>query len=71
MLKRIKTLVKAFKGHYDGIPDNVSWKKLEPEEKEELYNEADGNAEFLGVGTQEEYKRQLEEDKGFKGIFGL
>ncbi len=32
----------------------------------------DGKAEFLGEGTEEEYKRMVEEDKGFKKrIFGL
>lgn len=30
----------------------------------------DGNAVFFGEGTEQEYKDQLEEDKGFKGIFG-
>lgn len=31
----------------------------------------DGKAEFLGEGTEQEFKDQQNADKGFKGIFGL
>ncbi len=31
----------------------------------------DGKAEFIGPGTEEEFKEQEKEDKGMKGIFGL
>ncbi len=31
----------------------------------------DGKAEFIGQGTEEEYKEFEQEQKGFKGIFGI
>lgn len=45
-----------------GAPSqNVVLEKDEPEVK----------AEFFGAGSEEEFKKQEREDKGFKGIFGL
>ncbi len=31
----------------------------------------DGQAVFMGQGTEDEWKELQKEDKGFKGIFGL
>lgn len=31
----------------------------------------DGKAEFLGEGTEEEFKEQQDGDKGFKNMFGI
>lgn len=33
--------------------------------------EGDGKAEFIGAGTEEEFKDQQKADKGLKGLFGL
>lgn len=58
--------------------------KKDPKALEQLYKitedqlklipyeiEADGKAEFLGAGTEQEFKEQEKADKGLKGIFGL
>lgn len=46
---------------------------ITPEELREMLavDLGDGKAEFLGEGTDEEFKQQQNEDKGYKGIFGL
>lgn len=33
--------------------------------------QGDGKAEFLGEGTEQEFKDQQNDDKGLKGVFGL
>lgn len=48
-------------------------KKLENLTEEQLAfipEDGDGKAVFLGEGTQEEYQEQVDEDKGFKHLFG-
>lgn len=45
--------------------------ELTEEQIAQITDAGDGKAEFLGVGTEEEFKEQEKVDKGFKGIFGL
>lgn len=71
MLKRLKNLWKL--GEYK-IQDSVVSDPLLANETTKLIRDiplGDGKAEFLGVGTEEEYKEQEKADKGLKGIFGL
>jgi len=65
MFKRIKKLFNI--NEYPKELVNTIHKDI----KENSENIGDGKAVFIGSGTQEEYKKQVEEDKGFKGIFGL
>lgn len=51
-------------------PEEISNEKLKQFLAEEPLG--DGKAEFLGEGTDEEFKDQIEKDKGFKAKpFGL
>lgn len=67
IFKRTKRLWKLSKKDPEALEDfmNLSDKQIMdiPDE--------DQKAVFLGEGTQEEFKEQQREDKGFKGIFGL
>lgn len=38
---------------------------------EALSDEGDGKAIFIGQGSEEEFRKQKDEDRGLKGIFGL
>lgn len=55
-----------------GVPvilaKNVSDVKMVSQEEEII---GDGKAEFIGPGTEDEWKEQENADKGMKGIFGL
>lgn len=62
MFKRIKRIVKLSR------KDPESVERLLDEQIENLPEE---KAEFLGSGTEKEFKEQENEDKGLKGIFGL
>ena len=41
------------------------------EQIEAIPNRGDGKAVFFGEGTEEEWKEEERERKGFKGIFGI
>jgi len=51
--------------------------KKDPKDLEEIFKVAkdlpdeDTKVEYLGVGTEKEFKELEKEDKGLKGIFGL
>ena len=63
MLKRIQRAVKAFKA-----PKDIPEEELRSVLSDDL---GDGKAEFLGEGTQDEYRESEKEKRGLKGIFGL
>lgn len=65
MLNRIKRIIKLSK------KDPIALAKLTDAEIDKLPDIGDGKAVFFGEGTEQEFKQQQEEDKGFKGIFGL
>lgn len=75
MLKRLKNLWKQS----ETGPVTLELSKLSTEQLEAIGRgvaqvnkvEGDGKAEFLGSGSEEEFKEQQREDKGIKGIFGL
>ena len=63
MLSRFKNLWKLSKKDPKSIADVLTLADYLPDE--------DTKAEFLGSGTEEEFKEQEKTDKGLKGIFGL
>jgi len=68
MFKRLKRLYQLSK------KDPKVIEKLEGLSEEQMAiipDEVDGKAEFLGSGTEQEFKDQQKEDKGLKGIFGI
>ena len=67
IIKRIKRMYQLSKKEPEAL------KKLEnltDEQLDFIPDEGDGNAIFIGEGTQEEFKEMIEEDKGFKNLFG-
>lgn len=64
-IKRLWELANKDKGILEKL------ETLSPEEVLSIPESGDGNAVFLGEGTQEEFEEQQKEDKGLKGIFGL
>lgn len=72
ILKRIKRAYKALKGDDFETVLMRNPKTGTTETLEVFMGEiGDGNAEFLGEGSQEEYKESENERKGFKNIFGI
>lgn len=63
MFRRIKNIWKISSDKV--VADLVEKNSVEPEII------GDGNAEFLGEGTTEEFEEMEKEKKGFKGLFGL
>ena len=44
---------------------------LTPEQLAEIPEAGDGKAEFIPMGSEEDFKEYENESKGIKGIFGL
>ncbi len=65
MFKRIKRLYELSK------KDPIALEALTDKEIEAIPEEGDGNAEFLGEGTHQEFEDQKKADKGLKHIFGI
>lgn len=62
MFKTIKKLIKL---------SNISEEDIKIIVKEKENKIGDGKAVFFGMGTEDEWKEEEKERKGFKGIFGL
>lgn len=62
MLKTIRNLIKL---------SNISEEDMKVIVKEKENKIGDGKAVFFGLGTEDEWKEEERERKGFKGIFGL
>ncbi len=74
MLQRLKRLNKLWKLSKDvNSKVNVAPEGIELGKLKEMLDVdlGDGKAEFLGEGSEEEFKDQQNEDKGYKGIFGI
>lgn len=66
MFKRVKRLLELSK------KDPIALQKLTDEQLDSIPEAGDGKAEFLGVGTLEEFEEQERKDKfGVKKLFGL
>lgn len=69
MLRRIKNIIalSEYKPTISNVIDSLDGRSQITLEKDE----PEVKAEFFGTGSEEEFKKQEREDRGFKGIFGL
>jgi len=65
MIKRLRRLIKLSKKAPEAID------ALTDEQVDAFPDAPDGQAVFIGQGTEADYAEQEREDKGFKHLFGI
>lgn len=75
LIKRVKNLYDL--SRYKPSDQSAAYKETDDGKSVPLFTIeedipiGDGKAEFLGEGTEEEFKQMENEDKGLGGVFGL